>query len=402
MSGLRAPSAAALVVCLAVSACGRKGAAPAPESKTRRVDVVAAQKSKLPRRVVAVGTLAADEHAALGFKIAGRIERFDVDLGSRVGAGAVLARLEKTDYELRLGQAKAAVAQARARLGLSPDGHDDTVVPENVGTVRQAKARLDEANAQLARSRELSEQGILARSAFDTVEATQRVAESLYADALEEVSNRLGILAERRSALALAEENLAATVLRAPFAGGVQQRSAGIGEYVAAGTPVVTLVQVSPLRLRLDIPEREAANIRKGQEVTVRVEGDEQVYPGRIARLAAGLDESNRSLTVEAEVDNSKGLLRPGSFARGEIVTDSGAETIAVPVSAVVVFAGIQKVITVKDGKAVERPVTTGRQSGETVEIVAGLAEGEPVVVKPAGLATGVAVDVGVQAAMGS
>lgn len=396
MSRWKRGIAGAVLACLGAAGC-REGAA-AKEKKAedgpRRVEVVEARKAKMPRVVVAVGTLAADERAELGFKVAGRIERFDVDLGSRVRAGATLARLEKTDFELRLLQARAAVAQARARLGLSTDGAGDDVDPQTVGTVRQARARLDEANAQLARSRELFDEGILARSAFDTVEATQRVAESQYADSLEEVNNRRAILSERRSALALAEEALAATQLQAPFPGGVQQRRAGVGEYVAAGAPVVTLVQITPLRLRLDVPEREAGNVRKGQEVTVRVEGEARAWPGRIVRLSAALEEANRSLVVEAEVDNSEGLLRPGSFARGEIVTDSGAETIAVPASALVVFAGIEKVIAVKDGKAVERTVTTGRREGETVEIVSGLEEGEAVVVKPGNLANGMAVEV--------
>lgn len=392
MIRLRQPSALIPLLIL-LAGCSSKAANKTAEEGPRRVQTVSAQKRKLPRTVVAVGTLAAEERAELGFKVAGRIKRFAVDLGSRVPAGAVLVEMEETDYELRLEQAQAAVEQARARLGLPPVGQDDTVVPENVGTVRQAKARLEEATANLLRSQELLDEGILAKSAFDTIEATHKVAESLYNDAMEEVNNRRGVLSERRSALALAQQNLEATDLRAPFPGGVQQRRAGIGEFVAAGAPVVTLVQVTPLRLRLDVPEREAGNIRKGQSVTVRVEGDVAAWPGIIIRLSPALEESNRSLTVEAEVDNAKGLLRPGSFARAEIVTDSGAETIVVPASAIVVFAGIEKVVTVKDKKAQEKPVTTGRHSGDLVEVLTGLAEGDSVVVKPGNLATGMPVD---------
>jgi multidrug efflux pump subunit AcrA (membrane-fusion protein) len=102
---------------------------------------------------------------------------------------------------------------------------------------------------------------------------------------------------------------------------------------------------------------------------------------------------------VEAEVDNARGLLRPGSFARAEIVTDSGSDSLVVPASAVVVFAGIEKVVTVKDGKALERPVTTGRRSEQLVEILSGLDEGVPVVVAPGNLSTGTAVSAGPAAA---
>src|SRR6185503_3919067 len=145
--------------------------------------------------------------------------------------------------------------------------------PQGVGIVRQAKARLEQATVNLNRSRELKEQGILAQAELDATDAAFKVAQSLHNDALEEVNNRRGILAERRSDLALAEQQLTDTHLRAPFAGAVQQRTANMGEYVAAGAPVLTLVKLTPLRLRLDVPEREALNIRAGQEVAVRTEG---------------------------------------------------------------------------------------------------------------------------------
>jgi RND family efflux transporter MFP subunit len=260
--------------------------------------------------------------------------------------------------------------------------------------VRQAKARLEQATVNLNRSRELRDQGILAQSEYDASDAAFKVAQSLYNDALEEVNNRRGILAERRSDLALADQQLVDTRLVAPFAGAVQQRRANLGEYLAAGAPVLTLVKLTPLRLRLDVPEREALSIRTGQDVAVRTEGALDAWPGRIVRLSPAIDEASRSLIVEAEVDNSKGLLRPGSFARAEIRTESGGDSLVVPQSSLVLFAGIEKVVTVKEGKALERPVTTGRRAGDQVEILSGLEDGDVVVLKPGNLTTGAAVEV--------
>jgi len=356
--------------------------------------VVKAEKRLIPRTVVAVGTLAAEERAEMGFKVPGRLARWDVDLGSRVAAGAVLAELDARDYELRRDRARAALEQARARLGLPVGGDDDGLDPEGVGVVRQAKARLDQAKVTLERSRELRDQGILAQAEYDTSQAAFRVAESLYNDSLEEVNNRRGILAERRSDLALAEQAVTDSRLVAPFSGAVQQRRANLGEYLAAGAPVLTLVKLTPLRLRLDVPEREALNVREGQAVAVRTEGATDAWPGRIVRLSPAIEEANRSLIVEAEVDNSKGLLRPGSFARAEIQTESGGDSVVVPATALVLFAGIEKVVTVREGKALERPVTTGRHAGDAVEILSGLEQGESVVVKPGNLTTGAAVEV--------
>jgi len=386
----------AVTAALALVAGGCTGKADSrnPVEAPRRVQVVKAEKRKIPRTVVAVGTLAAEDRAELGFKVAGRLERWNVDLGSRVKVGSVLAELDARDYELRRDRARAALEQARARLGLPVGGDDDGLDPHEVGVVRQAKARLGQATISLNRSRELRDQGILAQADFDASEAAFKVAQSLYNDALEEVNNRRSILAERRSDLALAEQQLTDTRLKAPFSGAVQQRRSNLGEYLAAGAPVLTLVKLTPLRLRLDVPEREALAIRSGQEVAVRTEGALEAWPGRIVRLSPAIEEANRSLIVEAEVDNSKGLLRPGSFARAEILTESGGDSVVVPSSSLVLFAGIEKVVTVKDGKALERPVTTGRRAGDVVEIVSGLEDGEAVVVKPGNLATGMAVEI--------
>jgi RND family efflux transporter MFP subunit len=379
---------------LAAVACTGKAASRSPDEGARRVQIVKAEKRRIPRMVVAVGTLAAEDRADLGFKVPGRLARWDVDLGSRVAAGAVLAELDARDYELRRDRARAALEQARARLGLPVAANNDDLDPQGVGIVRQARARLEQATVNLNRSRELRDQGILPQADYDASEASFKVAQSLHNDALEEVNNRRGILAERRSDLDLAAQQLTDTRLRAPFSGAVQQRQANLGEYLAAGAPVLTLVKLTPLRLRVDVPEREASNVRKGQEVAVRVEGMADAFPGTIVRLAPALEEANRSLIVEAEVDNASGLLRPGSFARAEIQTDSGGDTLVVPASSLVVFAGIEKVVTVREGKALERAVTTGRRAGEAIEIVAGIEAGEDVVVRPGNLATGMAVEV--------
>jgi RND family efflux transporter MFP subunit len=356
------------------------------------VKLARASTRALARTVTAVGALAAEARAELAFKVPGRVSRLHVDLGSAVPTGAPLAELDATDYRTRVEKARAELRQTRARLGLTPDGDSDDVVPEETATVRQAKAKLEEATAQLARNRSLAEQGVLSRATLDVVEANFKVAESQYHDSLEEVGQRRAALASKRSDLALAEQQLTDTVLTAPFAGSVQQRRVDLGVYVAAGTPAVTLVKMSPIRLRLDVPEREARSIRKGAAVAVRVEGDTTVWKGVVARLSPALEESSRSLVVEAEIDNPKGLLRPGAFARAEIQADPGAPSVVVPSSSVVVFAGIEKVITIKDGKALERPVVTGRKVGEDVEIVSGLKDGESVVKEPGNLATGVPV----------
>ena len=352
----------------------------------------------MPRVVTVSGTLAAEEQVVLGMKVSGRISELLVDLGSRVTKGQPTARLDPLDFQLRLAQAEAALQQARARLGLPPDGTHDRVEPTETSVVRQARAVLDEARAKRARARQLFQEKLTPQSELDTVEANYLVAESRYQDALEEVRNRQALLAQRRSEVESARQQLADSVLLAPFDGAVRERHASAGQFVSAGQPVVTVVRMHPLRLRVAVPERESSAVRVGQEVRVTLEGDRNVYPGRVVRLSPAIEETNRTLMVEAEVPNPAGALRPGAFARAEIVTTADQPAIFVPSGAVVNFAGLERVFLVQDGRAVEKRVRTGRRlpaaAGDLVEITEGLSAGDLVVVDPGNLVGGQRVQV--------
>ncbi|HKO97659.1 MAG TPA: efflux RND transporter periplasmic adaptor subunit [Pyrinomonadaceae bacterium] len=366
---------------------------PGDAKGTRQVKTARVEETPFGEAVTVNGTLAAYDQTTASVKVPGRLRTITVDLGSLVRRGQVIAQVEPQDYNLRVQQAEAGLAQARARVGLSPDGKDDRVTPEQTGTVRQARAQLDEARVSRDRGARLVEQGVIARSEFDTLDASYKVMLSRYQDAIEEIRNRQALVAQRRSELALAKQQLADTSVYAPIDGIVQEKRASVGEYLAAGAPLVNIVKMDPLRLRAEVPEREAVNVRSGQNVRVTVEGDPSAYLGQIMRLSPVIAQQTRMLLVEADVRNS-GRLRPGAFARAEIVTDDAKMAVTVPTNSIVTFAGIEKVIIVQNGKALEKPVTTGRRSGEWTEIVAGVNVGDQVVVDPGNLQSGQAVEV--------
>jgi RND family efflux transporter MFP subunit len=355
----------------------------------RLVQVVPAAQDHVMRSAVATGTLAAEDQVVLSFKVNGRLAEISVDLGSGVRKGQTIARLDPTDFRLRVRQAEAALQQARARLGLSLEGTDDRVDPEHTPVVRQAHAMFDEARRSHERMLTLWDRELVARADLDAAIATLQVAEGRYADALEEVRNRQAVLAERRSEVAIARQQLLDSELKVPLDGAVRQRHASAGEYLAAGAPIVTVVRIDPLRLRLAVPERAAAEVRIGQRVHVKVEGERSVHHGEVARLSPAISEDDRTLLVEAEIPNAHGQLRPGAFAEAEIVTSTGEQAIFVPVSAIITFAGIEKVLTVRDGLSVETHVQTGRRVEDRIEIVAGLTAAEPVIVDPGNLVGG-------------
>ncbi|HEX8097358.1 MAG TPA: efflux RND transporter periplasmic adaptor subunit [Pyrinomonadaceae bacterium] len=364
------------------SAAGEGGKAP-KEVKTARV-----VEMPVGQTITVSGTLAAQDQATVSVKVPGRLGSISVDLGSVVRRGQSVAQVEAQDYKLRVQQAEASLAQARARLGLTPDGADDRVNPENTATVRQARAQLDEARASRERAVKLVEQGVIARAEYEREDASFKVAQGRYQDSIEEVRNRQGVLQQRRTELALARQQLADTVITAPFDGVVQEKKASVGEYLGAGAPVVTIVRVNPLRFRAEVPEREAQTVHTGQQMRITVEGEVAIFVGRVVRLSPTITEQNRILVVEAEVANN-GRLRPGSFARADIVTSDASMAVTVPSRAVTVFAGIEKVIIVQNNKALEKPVTTGRRADDWTEILSGVNVGDTVVIDPGNLQSG-------------
>jgi RND family efflux transporter MFP subunit len=368
--------------------------APQEAGAPKQVKVASVAEKPLERTTVALGSLTAFDQATISVKVPGRLQKITIDLGSVVQRGQLIAQIEPQDYQLRVQQSEAALAQARVRLGLPATGTNDRIDHEQTSTVRSAHVLADEARAHRDRQASLFEQGVIPRAQLDTAEASYKVALNRLQDAGEEIHNRQAVLAQRRSELDMARQQLTDTSIYAPFDGAIQEKRASVGEFLAAGAPLATIVRMDPLRLRAEVSEREVPHIRVGQTVRVTTEGDPNIYTGRIARLSPTITPQNRTLMIEAEVNNRERLLRPGSFARAEIVTDDRNRSLMVPTGAITTFAGVDKVLVVKDGKAVEKPITTGRRTAEWTEVVGGLTAGEAVVMEPGNLQSGQAVAV--------
>ena len=387
----------ALAALLAMAGACSKSEAPksaAATNKVRTVRVALAEIRPMERVVTVTGLLLADEAATLSVKIGGRLKTLSVDIGSVVKRGDVIAQVEPRDYELRLQQASAALSQARATVGLPLEGMDDHFDSQKTSAVKEANAVLNEATRNRDRVLKLSRQGVLSTSDLDTVEAAYTIALNRYEAAGEEARTRQAVLAQRRAEFDLSKQQLNDTSLRSPFDGAIQSRLANVGEFLPAGSPVVRLVKTDPLRLRLEVSERDAASVQLNQRVRLTAEGDTNIYSGTLTRVSPAIDEQTRMLVVEADVRND-GSLRPGLFSRAKIVTRENEEGIAVPEQALIVFAGIEKVVVVQEGKAVEKMVSTGRRGPGWLEIVTGLKAGEPVVIAPGNLRTGEPVLVG-------
>jgi RND family efflux transporter MFP subunit len=394
---IRAAGRALLAAALtAVVVGGCQGAtAPGPDARkgdgeAREVTLVAVTAAPVQRTVDVSGTLDAFEQVTVAAKVPGRIALLPIDLASKVAKGDLVARLEPTDYQLDAQQAAASVEASRAQLGLSPGEYK--VDPESTAVVREARATLSQAQANLARAKALAAEGLISGGDLDSAQATATRAEAALQTALDEVRQREATMRERQASLAQARQAVSDTDITSPIEGVVQARRVAVGEMVAAGAPIAEIVKVDPLRLRVSIPEREAVLVREGRKVRVQVEGDDTVHEGVIARVAPALDPESRTLQAEADVKNP-GTLRPGSLVTARIVVDEKPVP-TVPATAIVQFAGLSKVVTVKEGKAVEVEVKTGTTVGDRVEIVSGIEVGAMIVEKPGSLRQGQAVKV--------
>ncbi|MGE0882176.1 MAG: efflux RND transporter periplasmic adaptor subunit [Blastocatellales bacterium] len=378
-----------ILTIFAFSACSRSkpqpeviaeaAAKPGASSTPQSVDVTtaAAITRGLQRGVEVVGSLAADEEVIVSAQAAGELSQLSVDFGSYVTRGQVIALIDQRDAKLKVEQAEATLKQTLARLGMKEGEKFD---PNQNADVRVAKASLDWAQMDLDRSSKLIENGDIARSVYDQAVTQHNLAKARYQAALDAVNQQLAIVEQQRAALALARKAITDTVVRSPISGAVKEKFANRGSYLAVGGRIVSLVKINPLRLRADIPESFAAAVQKGQTMTLTVEAfPGRTFSGRVVRIGPSLNEQTRALTVEAEVNNSGNQLRPGMFAKSQLITSSNAPAIMIPARAVQTIAGLSKIFVVGNGKVTERLVKTGQTDGDLMEIVEGLKEGEAV-----------------------
>jgi RND family efflux transporter MFP subunit len=170
------------------------------------------------------------------------------------------------------------------------------------------------------------------------------------------------------------------SVIAAPIDGYVAERTADLGEYVSPQQKVATIVRINPIRIRIDIPEQAIPAVQVGQSVSITTSAwPDKNFSGRLARIAPNVSANSRTLTVEAEIENSSGVLKPGQFATVRILQPRPTSAVLIPARAVLSEAGVNRVFVVKDGHAEQRVVQTGQSEGDLIQIKTGVANGEQV-----------------------
>lgn len=327
-SGCSSPAAAAVT---------REEAAPVA------VEKATVDERAVPRTVALTGTLVANREAEVASDAAGRVLATFVERGDLVASGAPLARLDAR--AAALGSAEAAATAAGLR------------------------AQDENARLECERAERLFAEKAISRAERDRTATACSAASST----LSAANARAG----------LAHKNLSDALIRAPFAGVVVERTVDVGEYVAPGRTVATLVEIRTLRLELAVPEAVTSAVSAGGTVTF----DVTAHPGRefsgvVGRLSPKLRAQSRDQLIEVAIDNADGALRPGMFATARLVI--GEDRLpSVPASAVVGRSPSERVFVVKNSRVEERIVSTGVKSGDRVAMRKGVLAGEVVVLSP-------------------
>lgn len=354
-----------------------KASAPPPPVE---VTAARAEVRKVVRTIDVVGSLAPEETVTVSGEVAGRVAAVHADFGQTVRKGQVLVELEKTEIALQLDRAKAALAQALARIGLDP-GQAGTR-PDSTPSIREAQAQMLDAKSKYDNAKRLVESGDIARERYDELEKTLQARQAGLDSMRDDLRVQMANVQALKADVGIQEERLRDTRIVAPFDGQVSERTVAPGQYMKENTPMMTIVKVNPLRLHVDVPEVAVRALHAGTEVTFTTEAvPDKEFKAVIRHLNPGLNERARALVAEGRLLTSDARLKPGMFVQVKVIAARDVETVMVPERALLNVAGLTKVFVARDGKAVEYKVSAGtRQDGWVEAVGAPLKPGDLIV----------------------
>ena len=308
-------------------------------------DVVTAQTRELGQGLAISGSLRAVNTAVIKARVAGELQGLSLREGDFVKAGQVVARVDASEYQSRVRQAR---EQAES-----------------------AKAQVNAAQRQYDNNKALVDQGFISKTALDTSLANLNAAQSTYQAAL--------------AGAEVAAKALQDTVLKSPIAGQVSQRLAQPGERVGIDAKIVEVVDLSRLELEASLGAQEAMDVRVGQSARLQIEGSRQIVNAKVVRVNPSAQAGSRSVLVYLGLDNASGTalpLRQGLFAQGTL-DSARASVLALPLSSVRTDKPQPYVQAIDKGHVIYKTVEMGMRGtsdGEALVAVKGLADGTAVI----------------------
>jgi RND family efflux transporter MFP subunit len=294
-------------------------------------------------------------------KVSGRLDKITVDIGSLVKNGQIVAFLDNGTYEQDVSQARAALEITKAQL-------------------KEADSALKLSDHDLSIQRSLFEKKYISQTEMDQAEN-----QNTSIKAKKDVA--IATVHQKEAALRAAEIQLAYTKIRVTWNDGGKSRIVGerfvdTGAMLTQNTPIISILDNSSMTAVIDIIESDYSKIRIGQETFITTDAyPDKQFVGRIARIAPELSEASRQARVEIDIPNTEGLLKPGMFARVNILFQNHPNATAVPLAAITINKEQKGVFLVDKPNMIVHfiPVKTGIQQGDMIEIIEPSIQGEVV-----------------------
>ena len=383
----------ALVALLVLTACSKP---PAEEAAAAApVQVTAVTQATIRRIVEGDGVLFPRDQASVMPKLSAPVQKFYVNRGDHVRQGQLLAVLENRDLTASAAEGKGAVEQAKSNLRAT----EGATIPESVGKaeidLQAARDARDNAKKVLDSREQLFQQGALARRPVDESQLaySQALAQYRVADehlkALQSVSNEeqiKGATAQVESAKAhyeALEAQVAYSRVTSPIAGIVADRPINVGEMANPGSPLITVVDISRVVARVDVPQNAAAAVKQGQTAIITQPGNSDQMEGKVTVVSPAANPNTTTVQVWIEIANVGERLKPGSAVHAAISSEVYKAATVVPVAAILpAEEGGTAVLTVsQDSIAHRRAVKLGVRESSQVQVLSGVTPGEEVVV---------------------
>jgi RND family efflux transporter MFP subunit len=341
------------------------------------VTVVKVERSAAKSELVLPGNIQAFTEAPVLARASGYLKTRTVDIGDRVTEGQVLGEIEAPELERQIQQAKAAVDEANSSE------------QQAEAALKQGQTNEELARVTAERWRNLVAKGAVSRQDNDVYQA-QWTAQQANVEALGKA------IAAAKGNTAAAQANLDRLnslkdylTVRAPFAGVVTLRNVDVGALITEGSTLLFRVaQAGKLRTYVNVPQSDSASVRLGQQATITVADLPGLkFPGTVTRTSNSLDPATRTLLTEVQLVNPDGRLSPGMYAQVDLSVVRSEPSLTIKGDTLVVRAdGPQVAVVDADGKVHYARIQLGRDFGDHLEVLAGLEEGQQVVVNPSDL----------------
>ncbi len=357
------------------------------------VEVLKIRRGSIDRRLHLTGTIAAQAKVDVFSKVSGILESIEVEQGDRVEVGKIIAVIEREEKEASLEETRAALDVLKARWAQMETGALPEEIVQAEDLVRQTKAGWETSISNYERLKNLKEKDFISQQQLDDAMLQVTIKEAEYSSAKEKLTllrkgarqeDRDELLAQIRQAeatLRLASIQLKDTIIRAPIAGIISERLLDKGALVSTTSPIFTIVAMDTVKVFVQVVESDLSQLKTGAIADIQVDAyPGEIFRGEVLRISPTVDPESRTADVEIQVENKAHRLKPGMFARVNLIVQKRDGVLLLSKDSLLEKNGPPKVFVHDNGKASIREVALGLEGDLYVEILKGLQEDEEVI----------------------